>query len=507
MTDDSNRADNEIAEPSDNLQKVWENLILASLAHHINKDESELKWLIVGNISENDLTVADHKTFLKALKALDDHERWIDRDLVETWLGQNNAEIAPHTLDNIYSTDPIKEYSRLQDYLDKISNRSIIRETVDVARNFFSDLLEAEKKSDPQAAIDAVTKIHARALDISDGSRLTGELKPAAEMIDPLLQKLENKRSSKGFSGLDCGFTQLNHAIDGFEAGLYIVSGPTSCGKTMFVNQLAHRIAELNKLPVLFYTYEESVHNLLVLNMSRLSTIDSRDIVRGRTDKKKVTRLPGITLEKSIWNMIDEKSREYKKFGKALYLVEAGSNTTIDKIRLHCQAARRKNGFDKAMVVIDHLEAVPPRDPNLYACAGERNDHTRSALRRLAREIGGPVIATSAEYFSSGANARNLGIETIGRSADVAMLLLENEPRTKKLRKQIGSEMPENPTNANDTRRALDVVVIKNRVGPKCFIPFNFTPEYAYFEETPDAEIFIGDDFAKLVQHSPTINK
>ena len=67
----------------------------------------------------------------------------------------------------------------------------------------------------------------------------------------------------------------LNMAVSGFRKGfMYAIAGAPRRGKTTFTLELATRVATLNKIPVLFFTYEQTKKNLtyrLLAKESRLN--------------------------------------------------------------------------------------------------------------------------------------------------------------------------------------------------------------------------------------------
>ena len=156
---------------------------------------------------------------------------------------------------------------------------------------------------------------------------------------------------------------------------------------------------------------------------------------------------------------------KYRAFGRQLKVIEADSRHNIGTIRLLAQRERLQTG-KTPVIMIDYLQVVPVADPALKDKRSEV-DYLVSELRRLARELGTPIIAISSMARAEYKTARMSGFKESGGieyGTDVAAIMtVENETD--------GSE------------RAIDLKVIKNRNGRRKIIRFRYDMKHDAFEE------------------------
>jgi replicative DNA helicase len=112
------------------------------------------------------------------------------------------------------------------------------------------------------------------------------ELLSEAGLLPGFIAGLIAIQGKRDFLGLDTGWTHLNRVINGLMPGLFIVGGGPGSGKTTFVLQLAWQVAELNQVPVLFYSLDQAVDDLRIRTVSRVINIENRDLFRGCLDPK-----------------------------------------------------------------------------------------------------------------------------------------------------------------------------------------------------------------------------
>jgi len=476
----------------DQHQREWETAVLATLAHHIRSDESALKWLVLRDLSEDDLRFADHREVFRAMKALHDQGDGVDRTTVGEWLKINKAKVADQDVDPIFAASPVDDFNLVKTYLDRIVARGRFRQARDIVRTVLQELEQAEKNADPAAVDDAVGRVQAVAFDLTRTKRLVGDAKTEAESLPSFLADLELRQSDRGFVGLDAGFPHLNQVLNGLGQGLFIFAGPPSSGKTTFLKQLADQVAEKEQIPVLFFSFEQSAEELRIKTLARLAKVNSRDIIKGRTTKTVEEYPGGPTVE--IWTLVEGAGKKYQDFGRFMRIVEADRETTIGKIRILAQAAKQQTGADRVLIVIDYLQILPVQNQKDFGSTKDRVDWICSELRRLARDLNSPVIAISSEnreaYKGNSKPTLAAFKETGGieYSADVAVALWTDPQRTEDLAR-----------NGDNSQRAVDLFVMKNRNGELATIRAIFQPDVATFKEVDKSLLDYTSSFSDRV--------
>jgi replicative DNA helicase len=265
--------------------------------------------------------------------------------------------------------------------------------------------------------------------------------------------------------GLDCGFRHLNEVLNGLPDGVIILAGAPSCGKTTLAKQIADTVAEVEKVPVLFYSFEQSAEELRIKSLARLASVDSRRIWKGRAGDME-------------WKKVEAAAGEYLQGpGPYLTVIEAGRKDTVEAIRAAALMAQRKAGGGRVLLVLDYLQIIPAGKEAPDALR-ERIDANLSELRRLSRDLKSPVLVISSmnreaykknERPSLAALKESGGIEY---SADAVICLWRDKGESETLTRDLRIK----------TDR-IEAHVLKNRNGELSRVKLNFTKAWALFTD------------------------
>jgi len=166
--------------------------------------------------------------------------------------------------------------------------------------------------------------------------------------------------------GLNCGFTYLSDIIDGATPGIIVLSGAPSTGKTTLAKQIADSIAELNKIPVLFWSFEQSKEELRIKSLARIASVDTQAIAKG-------------SMDDASWERVRKADEYYRRrCGPALTIIEGGAADTIGAIRSAALLAKHKAGGRPVLVVLDYLQILPPP-----AGVHTQEEHDAASVRLL----------------------------------------------------------------------------------------------------------------------------
>lgn len=322
---------------------------------------------------------------------------------------------------------------------------------VELAKAFGNDpdKIAAEIK---QLAADA------RNEGVGGGSDSPSEL---LELI-PFMHRLVTKQTGSKYLGLNSGFQHVNNLLNGLDTGLGVLAAPPGAGKTTFCIQLASQAAELNKMPVIFVSMEQSKDELRAKTLARLSRLQYRHILRGRLNAD----------DPQDSQRLFEAANKYAQLGRFLTIVEGGEKTNVDTICGLAQRQMVKAGATRCLVIVDYLQIMPVAVDAAKGMTSvkDRIDFQVSALRRMARQLDSPVWVISAEN-RAGYKSKTLDVFKesggIEYSADIGMVF---------------SRAKENDAGAE--YRLLDLNVIKHRNGERGVIKFKFYAKRAEFVET-----------------------
>jgi replicative DNA helicase len=426
----------------DQDQKDIEAVVLATLATVINSDQDERKYVLL-ELSADDFYFQDNRTTFQAMKDLADAGDHVDQLTVQ----EKGA-----TWPDLAKTDAPAALT----YKKRIIARANKRQAFAIGADF-QNKVDAANPDDLPGLVAGLQKA---VFNLERTKRFAPPDKPEADLIDGFVANLEHPKpgyllyQKDDRTRVEKGFRRLHELTKGLKAGLWVIAAPPSAGKTTFVVQLASHVAELNPLvPILFFSYEQSAEELRIKTLARLSGQDNEKIKEGKADKAK----------------LEEARAKYKLFSKHLKIIDADVHDNVGMIRLKAQREKMKNRF-APVIFIDYLQAMPSADPTLQDRRQEI-DMTISELRRLARDIGSPIVVVSSTSRGEYKNPTMKAFKESGGvefGADVAAVL--NVERDDK-----------------DNERSIELKVVKNRNGRRLKISFKYEMNVDRFTESSDS--------------------
>lgn len=366
-------------------------------------------------------------------------------------------------------------------YMKKLADLDRFRDA-DAAGRAYLAAVDKAREEGKAGDVDAAFGNLAKAVfDLAQEKRLVQDHFTEAEETPAFMTELKARTSDKGFLGLDCGFNHLNEVLNGLTQGLFIFAGAPSCGKTTLLKQVADQVAEKNRVPVLFFSYEQSAEELRIKSLSRLSGVNSRAIWKGKAVQEEVA-----------WSKVEEAAEAYCCGpGRYLKVIEAGREDTVDRIRAIALMEKHKAKAAPA-IVIDYLQLIPAVDPltgRSFPSVRERVDFLCAELRRLARDLDAPILAVSTENrqaYTGNAKPSLVAFKESGGieySADAAFALWEDMDESKSMTGRF-----------NQAVRRVALFCLKNRNGELARINLNFTPGLALFAEEGQSEELSRED-------------
>jgi replicative DNA helicase len=284
-----------------------------------------------------------------------------------------------------------------------------------------------------------------RIFEISDRNQ-TGTYSPAKEIVKQTFDAIERHYHSKTeYTGIPCGFKDLDQLTMGFQSSEFIVIGARpSVGKTAFALTIAANMAIRQKIPVGFFSLEMSAMAI----MQRLLSMEARlDSQRMRT---------GMLSPADFSRITEACSRLYDA---PLYISDSPDLKLLD---LRAQARRMKAKQDVKIIFVDYITLIGSENRDLPR--HEQIAEVSRSLKSLARELGLPVIALSQVRREtegkkpSLADLRESG--SIEQDADVVIFI-----HTEDLKAEV-----------------REISVAKQRNGPVGDIQLSFLARYTKFE-------------------------
>jgi replicative DNA helicase len=360
---------------------------------------------------------------------------------------------------NLITGTPV-DPGQAEAYLDILAGELAKRRQAELKSRLESAV--ADHANSPQLLCQEIGRIVAAAS--ARGSIHAGPDEHPCELLEliPYATDLERQLQGTAFQGLDSGFQHVNFLCNGLDTGLFVLAAKPGEGKTTLVWQMGCQTAEINQVPVIFFSFEQSKKELRAKALARMSRLQYRHILRGRIRSDDPDRWP---------QMLDALTR-YAQFSQYLTIIEGDDTTTVDVMRDIVAQKMHRAGVSKALVGVDYLQNIPltERNADRVTSSKDKIDLHVSSLRRMARDLNVSVVCISSEN-RAGYNSKGMDVFKesggIEYSADIAAVLLRDK---------------NTPRGAN--HRGEDLYIVKNRNGECGVIKFRFHPERAEFVET-----------------------
>jgi len=302
-------------------------------------------------------------------------------------------------------------------------------------------------------------------LTMPSGKNLPSE----ADELDLFLAEIEREEKVKELAGLESGFPGLNRLLNGILPGLYFLVGPPSSGKTSFAKQLCDQVAQCNSVPVLFFTFAERKRDLRIKTLARLSGLENREILRGRSFVLHSYGVPKShwtdpEMLPPSWEKLKRSAEQAKKWLSYVYLFEASEKSKLEEIKSCAREVMQTRATEPAFVIIDDSQRLGPR----HLAVNERLAPVTEELQGAAMDMGIPILATWPELEREGPKLTPHAWGERIPAADVVLVMESDEERSRLL---------------TEPMRAVNIHIVKNRAGEKGRLGFDFQPAFSSFKE------------------------
>ena len=316
--------------------------------------------------------------------------------------------------------------------------------------------------------------------DIRTAERRTSKPDNTADYIRRTMAAEIDKLKAQ--SNRKTGFANLDKEAGSIYAGLYVVGGISSVGKTTFISQLCDQMAAEGQ-HVLFFSMEQS----------RLEMV-SKSIARQMFLSDPAHALSSLQIRTGASN--EYVSRAIAEYAAGVEdrvsIVEGNFNCTVSFIGNYTRQYIEHNGT-RPVVIVDYLQVLQAdKDPDTGRKTTDTKqiiDRNITELKRMSRALDLPVFVISSlnrsnyltpidfeAFKESGAIEFTADVVWGLQLAVIHDDIFNKEGKIKEKREKVAAAKEAIPRN-------VELVCLKNRYGKSRYAAqFKYSPQYDYFE-------------------------
>lgn len=217
-------------------------------------------------------------------------------------------------------------------------------------------------------------------------ARTTKRINLVREEIKDIVADMEQREVTGEIDIIGYSFEPmhyLNTAVSGFRKGfMYAIAGAPRRGKTTFTLELATRVATLNKIPVLFFTYEQTKKNLTYRLLAKESRLNPDTLQRKKIKSDMIADAKFMEGWKRMQDYMDY-----------FYIVEATKEDTVDRIRSYAYNVMQDFNTEDIMIFVDYIQKMPLS--RTYMDEKFKVEEISTELKGLSIELNNPIMTIS----------------------------------------------------------------------------------------------------------------
>jgi len=281
------------------------------------------------------------------------------------------------------------------------------------------------------------------------------DMKNLASIMPKTFENIEQSSLGKYSTGVPVSFYDMDAMTQGLQRGsLIVIAGRPSMGKTSFAMNLAKNVATKNKLPVCYFSLEQSREQM---SYRFLSMVLGIEIGRLRTGR----------LHQDEWGLL---GREIEDLGEQPIFICDKSSIKVKEIFSKSRKIKEKKGLGElGLVIVDYIQMMD--GPNKKSRDKELSKIILD-LKAMAKALDVPVILMSqlSKDVENRENCRPMLCdlrETQGLEAhaDVVIMLYREE-----------YYVPE-----TEDRGITELIFTKHRNGPLGTVKLLFEPQFTRY--------------------------
>lgn len=364
--------------------------------------------------------------------------------------------------------------AQMVSYLEALKARESRRRLEAVGRRI-QDFLRQQDRAGSRDLVRFVGEVVGELFEIQK-RRLKQKLVPVGDVVGDLVENVHSP-SASGLLGYSISpFDRLNRVLSGLRPGFYYgLAGAPRRGKTNLSLQLASYVARNHRIPVLFYSWEQTTKVLAARLLAKEMLVNPAEILAGTLDRSPATLAKLRAAEEEVY-----------RYAPYLYLVEAGRKDTLERIKAHAYNVMQEHDTNQILICLDYLQKIPLDEP--VSDDKARTDLISSRLAELSLELRAPILAISpldkegcrlderpaeddgeAELYERPTMHHSVGSGDLEYDLDVAMVLVKDWKATRDLREYMESKARQEglPPEALPKIDILNLFIDKNRDAPE----------------------------------------
>lgn len=364
--------------------------------------------------------------------------------------------------------------AQMVSYLEALKARESRRRLEAVGRRI-QDFLRQQDRAGSRDLVRFVGEVVGELFEIQK-RRLKQKLVPVGDVVGDLIENVHSP-SASGLLGYSISpFDRLNRVLSGLRPGFYYgLAGAPRRGKTNLSLQLASYVARNHRIPVLFYSWEQTTKVLAARLLAKEMLVNPAEILAGTLDRSPATLAKLRAAEEEVY-----------RYAPYLYLVEAGRKDTLERIKAHAYNVMQEHDTNQILICLDYLQKIPLDEP--VSDDKARTDLISSQLAELSLELRAPILAISpldkegcrlderpaeddgeAELYERPTMHHSVGSGDLEYDLDVAMVLVKDWKATRDLREYMESKARQEglPPEALPKIDILNLFIDKNRDAPE----------------------------------------
>jgi replicative DNA helicase len=291
-----------------------------------------------------------------------------------------------------YVLDRVETAVSSKYYANIVRDKAIARRLIKMSRRTIESIVGGSE------ALTEATAMESELADISDRVGVEDTFSEAGNALEEKFTAMTENRYE--FTALSTGIGHLDDKLD--EGGIgkgevFVVSAPTSCGKSQLALNIVLRAAVQEGSPIGIFSFEMPAEQLM---------------------KRMVQTASAVNLRKIRDNVAtdDEKSRVFdalKKVREAPIVVEHFVKG-IDELRSKARSMKRKHKIEA--LVIDYLQLIP------YDARMSKNDGialVSHRIKQLAMELNIPIILLAQVNREGAKRESGLSMHDLKDSGDI----------------------------------------------------------------------------------------
>lgn len=281
-------------------------------------------------------------------------------------------------------TQPNPTLDQVLHYLELMKEGALKRKLKDIA-NGIHTFLDHPDPANP-VSIENFTNVLVRDIREIQKSKSSKKINLVKEEMRDIIKDVEDREVRGevdiiGFSFAPMDY--LNLAISGFRKGfMYAIAGAPRRGKTTFTLELATLTATNNRIPVLFFTYEQTKKNLTYRLLAKESRLNPDSLQRKKIRSDMIMDAKFMGGWKRMQSYMDY-----------FYIIEASKQDTIDRIRSYAYNVMQDFNTEDIMIFVDYIQKMPLS--RSYMDEKFKVEEISTELKGLSIELNNPIMTIS----------------------------------------------------------------------------------------------------------------